>query len=246
MAVHITKKAEVPQSTAPNSGPGVKKTRTKQPTKAGTQPKSAKTPQSLEQSLSKYHDHTDKELEKFIEPKPERAQNLSHRLDLEQQEARIVLMHRMLIRKVSPEEIRKILNIGVAMYYRIKNLLDARMRLDVSKVDVPYLIGDSLAFYDEVRSMALTMSSSSGITDPRVKVGAMSLALKAESDKNAFLASCGVYSAPVVEHIVRGMVSTGNFNMVDGASARVVEAEEITFDMALRLKQFARLRALES
>ena len=246
MAVHITKKAAVKQSPVEEQPSPEKKPRVKQPTIAGTKPTRAKTPKTLERSLAKFHDRTDHELEQFIVPTPERANNISHRLNLEQQEARIVLMHRMLIRKVAPEEIRKILNVGVAMYYRIKALLDTRMRLDVSKVDVPYLIGDSLAFYDEVRSMALTMSSSSSIKDPRVKVGAMGLALKAESDKNTFLASCGVYSAPVVEHIVRGMVSTGNFNMVDGASARVVEAEEITFDMALRLKQFARQREAEA
>ena len=204
--------------------------------------KAAKEVKSLESSLEKYHHQSDEELSKFIEPHPDNADKLTHRLDDEQKEARLVLMHRMLIRKVSAEDIRKALNVGVAMYYKLKSDLDARMRLDVSKVDVPYLIGDSLAFYDEVRSMALTMSSSSAIKDPRVKVSAMQVALRAEQDKNQFLTACGVYSAPVVEHIVRGMVSTGNFSVVDGQSERVVEAEEINFERAMRLKQFAKQR----
>lgn len=200
---------------------------------------------SMEDSLSKFHHKSDDELSEFIEPHPDRADNYSHRLDEEQREARLVLIHRMMIRKVSPEEIRNALQISSAMYYKLKEQLESRMRLDVSKVDVPYLIGDSIAFYDEVRSMALTMSSSSAIKDPKVKVAAMAVALRAEDDKNKFLTSCGVYSAPVVEHIVRGMVSTGQFNVKDGQSERVIEAEEINFEMAHRLKKFAQQRAID-
>lgn len=234
--------------TIKKSPPTIKKGKaTSKPTtpkaQAAKDKKAAKEVKSLESSLEKYHHQSDEELSKFIEPHPDNADKLTHRLDDEQKEARLVLMHRMLIRKVSAEDIRKALNVGVAMYYKLKSDLDARMRLDVSKVDVPYLIGDSLAFYDEVRSMALTMSSSSAIKDPRVKVSAMQVALRAEQDKNQFLTACGVYSAPVVEYIVRGMVSTGNFSVVDGQSERVVEAEEINFEMAMRLKQFAKQRS---
>jgi hypothetical protein len=236
MAV-VFKKAESP--TLPEEGKKpvtAKKLRTrKQP---ATAPR-AKNPKGLEESLIKYHDKTDSELADLIVPHADRAANITHRLDLEQQEARLVLLHRMLIRKVPPAEIRAAMNVGPAMYFQLKTLLEKRLRLDVSKVDVPYLIGDSLAFYDEVRSMALTMASSAAIKDPRVKVSSMALALKAELDKNAFLTSCGVYSAPVVEHIVRGMVGTGNFSTYEG-QARTVEAEEVSFELALRLKNYAK------
>lgn len=198
---------------------------------------------SMEESLSNFHHKTDDELAEFIEPLPGKENNATHRLNEEQREARLVLIHRMMIRKVSPEEIRNILGISMAMYYKLKNVLDTRMRLDTSKVDVPYLIGDTLAFYDEVRSMALTMSSSAAIKSPNVKISAMQVALRAEQDKNEFLASCGVYSAPVVEHIVRGMVSTGNFNVVDGQTMKALEAQEINVEMASRLRQFVQQRA---
>lgn len=204
---------------------------------------SPKDPKALEESLHKYHSKTDEDLAKFIEPLPENVNKSNHRLDREQLEARLVFMHRMLIRKVAPEEIRKALNIGVTMYYKLKEELGVRMRLDVAKVDVPYLIGDTLAFYDEVRSMALTMSSSSNVKDPRVKLAAMTVALKAEENKNEFLESCGVYSVPVVEHIIRGMVSTGNFTVIDGKAERIVDAGEVNTELFLRLKQYAKDKA---
>ena len=109
-----------------------------------------------EVTLEKYQAQSEQELIEFIEPAPERADRATHRLNAEQLDARLVLMQRMLMRKVSPEEIRKVLGISVPMFYKLKATLDVRMRLDVSKVDVPYLIGDTLALYDEVRSMALT------------------------------------------------------------------------------------------
>lgn len=194
----------------------------------------------IESTLEKYHSKTDSELAEWIQPKDGKEDNFSHKLDLEQREARLVLMHRLLIRKVTAEEIRKQLNVSIAMFYKLKEQLEVKMRLDVSKVDVPYLIGDTLAFYDEVRSMALMVSSSTAVKDPRVKLNAMHVALKAEGDKNLFLSTCGVYSTPVIEHIVRGMVSTGQFSIVDGQSARMNEADEINFELATRLKAFAK------
>jgi hypothetical protein len=194
-------------------------------------------------SLAKYNDKTETELIEFITPDPDKADRATHRLNAEQLEARLVLMHRMLIRKVSPEEIRKILGISVPMYYKLKTTLDVKLRLDVSKVDVPYLIGDTLALYDEVRSMALTISSSSNIKDPKVKLSAMAVALKAESDKNTFLSNCGVYSAQVVEQIIRGIMSTGNFQVIDGKAERMIDAGEVNTELFIRLKQYAKDRA---
>jgi hypothetical protein len=193
--------------------------------------------------IESYNGKTEGQLLEFIEPAPEKADRATHRLDREQLDARLVLMHRMLIRKVSPEEIRGALKISVPMYYKIKNELNNRMRLDVSKVDVPYLIGDSLSLYDEVRSMALTISSSSAIKDPKVKLSAMAVVLKAEQDKNSFLSNCGVYSSSVVEHIIRGIISTGNFTVIDGKAERMIDAQEVNQELFIRLRQYAKDRA---
>ena len=192
-------------------------------------------------TLEKYQAQSEQELIEFIEPAPERADRATHRLNAEQLDARLVLMQRMLMRKVSPKEIRKVLGISVPMFYKLKATLDVRMRLDVSKVDVPYLIGDTLALYDEVRSMALTISTD--VKDPKVKLSAMAVALKAESDKNSFLSNCGVYSAQVVEQIIRGIMSTGNFTVIDGKAERIIDAGEVNTELFLRLKQYAKDKA---
>lgn len=204
--------------------------------------KAANQLRSLDATLEKFHSKGDEELASFIQPKPGMEDRTTHRLDEDQREARLVLLHRMMIRKIAPDEIRKQLGVSTTMYYKLRDQLSERMRLDVNKVDVPYLIGDTMAFYDEIRSMALTISSSASIQSANTKLSAMNVALKAEQDKNNFLVQCGVYSAPVVEHIVRGMVSTGNFNTVDGQSQRVVDAEEVNMELALRLKEFAKAR----
>lgn len=223
----------------------------KQPSKRrGTRVKGSKKQldklHSMESTLEKFHSQSDTDLLSAIQPTSENEAKGTHRLEDDQKEARLVLLHRMMIRKVPPAEIAKQLGVSVAMYYKLRDQLQTRMRLDVNKVDVPYLIGDSLAFYDEVRSMALTMSSSASIKSAQVKVSAMAIALRAEADKNDFLVKCGVYSAPVVEHIVRGMVSTGNYSIVDGESQRVTEAHEINTSLASHLKTMIARRLLNS
>ena len=71
----------------------------------------------------------------------------------------------------------------------------------------------------------------------------MAVALKAESDKNSFLSNCGVYSAQVVEQIVRGIMSTGNFTVIDGKAERIIDAGEVNTELFLRLKQYAKDKA---
>lgn len=196
----------------------------------------------LEETAAKYHSLSDEELTEFIEPTPERQDLQTRRLNAEQLDARLVLLHRMLIRKVPPQEIRNLLNVSETLYYRLKDQLEARTRLDVTKVDVPYLIGDTLSFYDEIRSMALVMSSSNQ-ADNRTKLMAMSTAMRAEEGKNDFLTKCGVYSEPVVKHFVHGLVSTGNFTVIDGNTERLLTAEEINQEIAMRMREYAHGRS---
>lgn len=189
-------------------------------------PKTAAKIEKVVKVLEAHHQKSDSELMQEIQIKPENQHKVTHQLDKEQQDARLVLMHRLLIRKVSPSDIQKQLGITQEMYYYLRPKLDALMRLDISKLDVPYMIGDSLALYDEVRSMALLIASSSQVKDTKTKLQAMNVVLKAESDKNAFLTQCGVYAPQIIEHLIHGMVSSGATLMLSGpgkASAKRVE-----------------------
>lgn len=177
--------------------------------------KSVQDAEKLMAQIKEKQSKSDDELFQEIQVRPENEHKKTHRLDREQQDARLVLMHRLLIRKVSHTDIMAQLGLSEEMFYYLKPKLDASMRLDVSKLDVPYMIGDSLALYDEVRSMALIISSKPKL-DERVKLAAMNVVLKAEQDKNAFLTQCGVYAPQIVEHLIRGMINSGTPSMLSG------------------------------
>ena len=194
-------------------------------------PKAIKQALELESSLKEHHHKSDDELMAGFEMSPENELKRCYKINKEQRDMRLVLMHRLLIRKVSPQDIQRQLGVSVELYYFLRRKLDSKMRLDVTKLDGPYLIGDSLALYDEVRSMALTMSSSANISDPRVKLAAMTVALKAESDKNDFLVQCGVYAPQVVEHIIRGMLTSGSLITISGDNPRSKNVEQMVGEL---------------
>lgn len=187
--------------------------------------------EKLFDDVEKNHAKTDEELMAEFAADPDAAEKKTHRLTKEQMDMRLVLMHRLVIRKVSPKDIRAQIGVSEPMYYYLRKQLDSMMRLDVSKLDVPYMIGDSLALYDEVRSMALVMCSSQAISDPRIKLAAMTVALRAEQDKNAFLTSCGVYAPAIVDQLVHGMIAHGRTLMLSGQQASTRTVEEMTSDL---------------
>jgi hypothetical protein len=47
------------------------------------------------------------------------------------------------------------------------------------------------------------------------------------------------YPAPAVKHINRGMVSTGNFIIIDGKAKRIIDACEVNTELFLRINQYA-------
>jgi hypothetical protein len=184
------------------------------------------------EKVQRFHAMSDDELLDGIKVKPEREERLTYKLDSEQLDMRLALLHRLLIRKVNPADIRKQLGLEQKMYEYLRRKLDDKMRLDITRLDVPYMIGDSLSLYEEVRSMALTVSSSNTVKDARIKLAAMTIALKAESDKNNFLARCGVYGPEVVQYLVKGMIATGTVVEMSGPStARTKDVDEMVGEL---------------
>lgn len=198
-------------------------------------PKTAKSVEKIVKIMEAHHEQTDDQLLEKIKVKPENEHKLSHQLDKEQLDARLVLMHRLLIRKVSPTDIQKQLNISQEMYYYLRPKLDQMMRLDVAKLDVPYMIGDSLALYDEIRAMALMIASSGQVKDQKTKLQAMQVVLKAESDKNAFLTQCGVYAPQIIEHLIHGMVNSGATLLLSGPSKETTRRVEDMVDDLMKV-----------
>ena len=74
----------------------------------------------------------------------------------------------------------------------MRNALDpTEGDLDAEHADIMSIMGEELAFYNEIRNMS--MKSASESTDGPEKLEAMRTALSAEADKHRFLQACGFY-----------------------------------------------------
>jgi len=166
-------------------------------------------PSGAEELLALYARHSDPELLAKLSylSEPESLLDGKRLLDKDAQEARLVMMHRMIQRGMTPEEIYTFLKISRIRYYQLLNELKARIRVDAERIDVPHYIGDSLHLYNDVRAMAL-MASTNPRLPAEVQIAAAKLALMAENDKNQFLSKIGIYSEGVLEKIVRQLVQS--------------------------------------
>ena len=73
------------------------------------------------------------------------------------------------------------------------------MRIDPHTIDLPQQIGETLAFYQDIREMSMMIASTG--TNATQKLQAMGVALNTERDKNDFLTKVGVYSPSVVQSL---------------------------------------------
>lgn len=161
----------------------------------------------LEQALVKYEKIPDEALLEASLPKAHTLDKPCYKLSPEQMEARLVYVHRQLIRGVHHTDIAQKLNISVAMFYTIKKDLEQRLRDTLVFMDIPQVIGDSLHFYDDVRTTALSYSQEDSPHSPKIKLEALKVALEAERDKNTFLKTVGVYGKELENLIVKKLVS---------------------------------------
>ena len=141
-------------------------------------------PDQLPEEFGKFGFKSDEELMGMLEDiDPEKV---THKYDADQKRAQLLLMHRMLIRRSGVDEICEVIGVTRNRYYQLRKKLDGMIRLDIKRLDLPYYIGDTLALYDEIRTMALVASSNGQIKDTRVKLQAMQVAMQAEREKNGF------------------------------------------------------------
>jgi hypothetical protein len=185
----------------------LKKLKQKLALKNQTKEKNEKKVTQLEQALVKYEKTPDEVLLEASLPKAHMENKANYKLSPEQREARLVYVHRQLIRGANHVEISKKLNISVAMFYAIKNDLEQRLRDTLIFLDIPQVIGDSLHFYDDVRTVALSYTQEDSPHHPKIKLEALKVALEAERDKNNFLKTLGVYGKELETLIIKKIVS---------------------------------------
>lgn len=118
-----------------------------------------------------------------------------------------VMCYRLSSRGLSTEQIAAQLSLTVEAVVLLEKRLTASLKLNPKTLDVGYYMGESLAFFQEVRQIAM-LASSNGKHSPFQKLKALEVALAAEAQKNAFLTKIGVYSPTVVERIERWVQST--------------------------------------
>lgn len=166
----------------------------------------------IKDSLSKMDGELDKKFDEALEV-PEHivkppGSGSSHKLTKIQVEHRMMVLQKLLFRQVPTAQICKVLNISERMFFKLKKQLKERVLMDVQKMHYPTFVGETLAFYDEIRSLALVMSTDKNISDNRIKLQAMQTALRAEGQKHEFLAISGAYKSPQAQTYMHKMMST--------------------------------------
>ncbi|WEV89305.1 hypothetical protein H10PHJ05_4 [Aeromonas phage HJ05] len=111
-----------------------------------------------------------------------------------QLEYKLKLMHRMLLRGLPFTAIAQALQVSPRQANALRKQLYARLRHEATRMDMPLHVGNSIAFFNEVKQQALQMATKNDI-DPKARVGALNVALEAHKDNIRFLQLIGAYDA---------------------------------------------------
>jgi hypothetical protein len=109
-----------------------------------------------------------------------------------QQEYRLKLVHRMLMRGVPLDQIAQELQVSVRTVQRDRTELFSRLREAARKFDLNHYIGDMLGFYGEASAMAMRAASASK-TPINHRLAAIRTAVGARSHMTRMLNDAGVF-----------------------------------------------------
>jgi hypothetical protein len=112
---------------------------------------------------------------------------------------KMLLAYRLKQRGLTYAQIAQQMDVSLPGVAKLYNGALDHLRIDPATISIPENVGQTLNFYEDVRSMALMAASTKGVTT-NAQMNALRVALDAEKDKNAFLTLIGVYSAPVMHH----------------------------------------------
>lgn len=107
-------------------------------------------------------------------------------------EFRLGLMHRLLMRGISLDNIARELGVSISTVKADRAELKRRLRDSAKGLDINELIGGQMAFYDEATAMSLRITSQSGVPTA-MKLAGIRTALAAKADQTRFLTSAGVF-----------------------------------------------------
>jgi hypothetical protein len=162
----------------------------------------------------------DKAGEEFLAKNKEKAENT--RSSPAEKEAKLLVLQRMMFRKMDRAMMCKQLNIGDRQLRRMQKELKDRTLSEVKGMNFPQFVGQTINFYDEVRAMALMISSNPKVEDMRIKLQAMNQALGAEDSKHKFLSLCGVYKSQTADAFAKSIIADTSHNTRSGADVEGV------------------------
>lgn len=109
-----------------------------------------------------------------------------------EKELRLRLTHRLLMRGMPEHKIAEKIGVTVETVIRYKRELATRMRDAAAQMDLNELIGEGMAFYNEVQALGLQTASQSNVPT-NLKLAAMRTSLAAKNDQHRFLQAAGVF-----------------------------------------------------
>jgi hypothetical protein len=107
-------------------------------------------------------------------------------------EYKMQLLHRLLLRGLPLDTIARMLEITPRSVQQLRVRLFARLRVEAKNADIYSIAGQTMAFYREVRSVAMRLATEnkSGVQN---QINALRVALSAEADQHRFLQASGFY-----------------------------------------------------
>ncbi len=115
-------------------------------------------------------------------------------------EYRLVLLHKMLIRRVPLDQIAATLNVSISTVEKDRVLLKKKLREDSRSLNIDEMVGNQLGLYDELAGMALRIASDTGNPAANkpgqttaMRLAAMRTVLATEADRTRFLNTAGVF-----------------------------------------------------
>lgn len=126
-------------------------------------------------------------------PQPE-GKKAAPRSTEEEVEFRRTQVHRLMLRGVSRQAMAEYLKVSIRVIYDDVVEINKAMRVNVQSMDYPTFLGQTLAFYDEARNMALREASDTAKNKSLgTRMFALRAALAAEDSKHNFLQRVGLY-----------------------------------------------------
>lgn len=141
-------------------------------------------------NIGKFVGMTDEEL---FDVAPIGGEGRYNGLSDDQKDSRIVLVHRFHMRGWTNERIAEKLEVSTRMICKIKEQIKDLHKRSFTNIDLNEFLGETVAFFMEVRNMSMGMATSKGYS-AKEQIAALKVASDTEMNKIRFLDYCGVFA----------------------------------------------------